>query len=72
MNYKIFDEILVEIQFYILFYFQNFTSDFGGVTQEGIFSKDSSKTLNEAIAVHLLRTGQLDIVERFIQVGKIS
>lgn len=70
MNYKIFDEILVEIQFYI--FFQNFTSDFGGVTQEGVFSKDSSKTLNEAIAVHLLRTGQLDIVERFIQVGKIS
>jgi len=51
---------------------RNFVSDFSGTTQEGIFSGDSTQLLNEAIVTHMLRKGQVDTVERFIEEADIN
>lgn len=46
---------------------RNFASDFTGTTQEDIFTGKASDLLNEAIAEHLLRQGQVGIADQLIQ-----
>ena len=50
------------------FFFKNFTSEFGGITQEDIFSGDARKLLNEAIVEHLMRQGQKETAQKLIEV----
>ncbi|XP_057307951.1 E3 ubiquitin-protein ligase RMND5A-like [Hydractinia symbiolongicarpus] len=46
---------------------RNFTTDFSGMTQENLFTGESSELLNKAISEHFLRQGQVDVAEKLIR-----
>ncbi|XP_066926710.1 E3 ubiquitin-protein ligase RMND5A-like isoform X2 [Clytia hemisphaerica] len=51
---------------------RNFTSEFGGTTQEDIFSGDARDLLNEAIVEHLMRQGQEETANKLIEESELS
>ena len=56
----------------VFFCFKNFTSDFGGTTQEDIFNGEARNLLNEAIVEHLMRQGQEETANILIEVTHLA
>lgn len=54
------------------FLFQNFTADFGCISNDSVFSGDKQQLVNEVICQHFFREGLLDIAEEFISVSQVT
>lgn len=52
------------------FFLQNFTADFGCISNDSVFSGDKQQLVNEVICQHFFREGLLDIAEEFISVSQ--
>lgn len=50
-------------------FLQNFTADFGCISNDSVFSGDKQQLVNEVICQHFFREGLLDIAEEFISVS---
>lgn len=50
-------------------FFQNFTADFGCISNDSVFSGEKQQLVNEVICQHFFREGLLDIAEEHIRVS---